>query len=90
MAHVHPTVTRPLAPRDEVDSLLRRMPKAELHVHLDGSVRPATAFALARERGLDDGFVLVYDGNPPREKFDDDDDKDKGSKPEKNLSDGTN
>ena len=62
VAHVQTTVTRPLAPRDEVDSLLRRMPKAELHVHLDGSVRPATAFALARERGLDDGSDLAAIG----------------------------
>lgn len=36
--------------------LLRRMPKAELHLHLDGSLRPTTAFELARERGLDDGL----------------------------------
>jgi adenosine deaminase len=28
------------------------MPKAELHLHLDGSLRPATALALARERSL--------------------------------------
>jgi adenosine deaminase len=34
------------------------MPKAELHLHLDGSLRPATALELARERGLDEGMDL--------------------------------
>jgi adenosine deaminase len=34
------------------------MPKAELHLHLDGSLRAATALELARERGLDDGMDL--------------------------------
>jgi adenosine deaminase len=35
-------------------AFIERMPKAELHLHLDGSLRPETALQLARERGLDE------------------------------------
>ena len=31
--------------------LLHRLPKADLHVHLDGSIRPATLIDLARACG---------------------------------------
>src|SRR6476659_2485014 len=36
-----------------VRRLIADMPKAELHLHLDGSMRVETALELARSRGID-------------------------------------
>jgi adenosine deaminase len=41
------------SPDPATDRLLQAMPKAELHLHLDGSLRVATALELARSRGVD-------------------------------------
>src|SRR5688500_2825086 len=40
-------------PEPATRRLIEAMPKAELHLHLDGSVRVATALELARSRGVD-------------------------------------
>jgi len=47
-----------------LDQLPAALPKAELHVHLDGSLRPGTLIDLARERGVtlpsQDASTLAY------------------------------
>jgi adenosine deaminase len=45
-------VTAP-AGADDVRRIVAEMPKAELHLHLDGSLRVETALELARTRGVD-------------------------------------
>ena len=57
---MQPYTVKPIA-SDRLPELLRRMPKAELHIHIEGSLEPELIFQLAQRNQLEIAYKSVED-----------------------------
>ena len=43
----------------QMDTLIKQLPKCELHIHIEGSLEPELMFALARRNGISLSYPSV-------------------------------